>query len=51
LLVASSGRTVRRTLSVTGLDRALALYDDLPGAVAAAGAVGVHPDRHESPQD
>jgi anti-sigma B factor antagonist len=51
LLIAGSTRTVRRPLAVTGLDRALALYDDLPGAVAAADAVGVHPDRHESPQD
>ncbi|MCD2198215.1 STAS domain-containing protein [Actinomycetospora endophytica] len=47
LLLAGSGRTVRRPLAVTGLDRALALHDDVPAALAAAAP----PARHESPQN
>ncbi len=35
LLVTGSARSVRRPLAVTGLDRVLALHDDVPGALAA----------------
>jgi anti-sigma B factor antagonist len=51
LLVAGSGRTVRRPLTVTGLDRALALHDDVASAVAAADADAADADRHESPPE
>jgi anti-anti-sigma factor len=51
LLVAGSTRTVRRPLAMTGLERALALHDDVRAAVAAAAASTVDPDRHESPPD
>lgn len=43
LLVAGSARTVRRPLAITGLDRVLALHDDLVAALAAAGADGTGP--------
>jgi anti-anti-sigma factor len=40
LLVAGAVRAVRRPLAITGLDRVLTLHDDVPGALAAAGADG-----------
>ncbi len=44
LVIAGGGRTVRRPLALTGLDRVLVLHDDLPAAVAAASADGTDPD-------
>ncbi len=47
LLIAGAGRPVRRPLALTGLDRVLALHDDLSAAVAAAGPNGAGTDGPE----
>ena len=50
LMIAGAGRTVRRPLALTGLDRVLVLHDDLPAAVAAAGRDEGGTDRRDPPR-
>ena len=45
-LVTGPVRSVRRPLTITGLDRVLTLHDDLPGALDAAAPDGPDPHGH-----
>jgi anti-sigma B factor antagonist len=45
-LVTGTVRSVRRPLTITGLDRVLTLHDDLPGALDAAVPRGPKPHDH-----